>query len=448
MFKTFTFQVILRVILILINLVVFAFIFGDERLFFNQVILFLLLCIQVAELIRYVSRTNRELAKFLLAIKHSDFSISFNKSRLGGSFKDLDQAFSEIIKTYKSTTTDKEVQYQYLQQVVSHVSIGILSIEEDGTISLVNHSAQQLLDVEDIRNWKILHTQLPNFCSAVDQIEQDGRRLIELKDDEQKKLSVQVTTIHLPENNYRLVTFQDIQNEINQKEIEAWHKLIRILTHEIMNSATPISSLTETMQAMLKKDNQLVTPTALTEETIEDLSFSLQTIQKRSDGMLAFIDDYRKITKVPHPKPEKVEVQSLFQRIQTLTHADLKKNGIALKTNIENVSDIILDPRLIEQVLLNLIKNSQYALTQTTTPEIQLLAYMEGQRFVIEVRDNGSGIEEKELQEIFIPFFTTKKDGSGIGLSLSRQIMHLHGGTLTAHSEPQKTSFYLRFKKN
>ncbi|HNP18637.1 MAG TPA: ATP-binding protein [Fulvivirga sp.] len=447
-YKRFSFKVVLRIALITANSFALSIIFGDDRLFFNQIILFVVLVIQIVELLKFVKHTNRELAKFLLAIKHRDFSINFQKSNLGDSFKELNNAFSEMIEIYKKTKTDQEAQFQYLRMVVSNVNIGIISIEDGLDITLMNKSAEEILKIKGIRNWNIFKEKHPLFSKEIDQIGKEGRKLIELKQHgDSKTLSVDVSSMIMLDKSYKLITLQDIKNEIEQKEIEAWHKLIRILTHEIMNSATPISSLSETMQMMLEHDGKQIALSNLTEDTINDLRFSLQTIRKRSNGMLDFIDDYRKLTKVPTPVKELTNVANLIKEVEVLVKPDLIKKGIQLIVRSELDIALNIDAKLIQQVLLNLIKNAAYAVNESPNPIIRLSVYDIDNKTIIEVSDNGMGIPEKEISEIFIPFYTTKKTGSGIGLSLSKQIMHLHGGTIKVKSiKDEGATFLLSFK--
>ncbi len=432
----------------MLNLLAFSYIFGDERLFFNQIILFIILIIQVYELIRFLNYTNKELAKFILSIRHNDFSINFRRSKIGRSFEELHDAFDDVIQAYEETKIEKQAQFEYLRLVVSSINVGIISLENDQNIVLMNKPAERVLHVKGIKNWKILKEKAKSFTDQIESLGKSGRKLIELAiDGENQTLSVDVVSMKMLDKNYKLITFQDIRGEIEQKEIEAWHKLIRILTHEIMNSATPISSLTETMQTVFEKEGKSKTIDELGNEDIEDLLFSLKTIQRRSNGMLTFIDDYRKLTKVAKPKLKQESVAALFGTTKDLLKAELDKQGIELYSYIDNIESLDIDTSLIEQVLINLIKNSSYAVAKVDNPKIDLLAYHENGRVIIEVKDNGSGIQEKELKEIFVPFFSTKKEGSGIGLSLSKQIMHLHEGTIRVKSEVGKgTSFYLVFK--
>ncbi len=449
LFSLFAFKLIIRLVLILANMAALTIIFGDSRLFFNQIILAIILIIQVAELIRFINHTNRELSKFLLAIKHSDFSINFNNSKVGSSFTMLNDAFSDIIQSYKEAKIEKEAQFQYLRLVVSRMSAGIISIENDYDIVLMNEPAEEALGISGVKNWKILSEKLPGFTSEIESMDDESKKLIELsKGGDKKTLSVQVKSMIILDKTYKLITFQDIHGVIEEKEIEAWHKLIRILTHEIMNSVTPISSLTETMHSMLERDGQKISTADMDEEMIDDLIFSLKTIQRRSNGMLAFIDDYRKLTRVAKPIPTPIEVNEIVEGIKVLMINEIKKGNIDLHIDVKP-DDLVInaDAHLIEQVLINLIANAIHALSGKTQPQLDIKGYQENGLKVIEIKDNGSGIPEKELKEIFIPFFTTKNEGSGIGLSLSKQIMHLHGGTIKVKSEVDfGTSFYLTFK--
>ncbi len=449
-FRRFSFLVGLRIFFIMGNLLLIAVIFGDPRLFFNQIILGIILVLQVLDLIRFVNKTNRELSKFLLAIKQSDYSINFKGTKSGSSFKELYDAFDQIISTYKEVKIEREAQYQFLLILVEHINIGIISISGKDDITLLNKPAKKILGLSDVRTWKAIEAKNPNFSKEVMNLQDEGRKLIEvIHDGEKRTLSLDVSSMKLIGKDNKLITFQDIKSEIEQKEIEAWHKLIRILTHEIMNSITPISSLTETMQMVMQKDDgQPKNSQEIDDESLSDLLFSLKTIQKRSEGMLEFVDDYRKLTRVPKPNPEIVKVEELFKSVGMLMEAELKKEGISMKiTTKPEELEIEMDQTLIEQILINLITNSRHALEKTASPSISLSAYERDGRKVVEVADNGSGIKPNELEEIFVPFFSTKDHGSGIGLSLSKQIMNQHHGNIRVNSTVGKgTTFFLEFR--
>lgn len=446
-YKRFTFLVVLRIALLLTTVVVIGFIFGDQRLFFNQIILGLVLIIQVWELVRFVNHTNRELAKFFYTIRHSDFSITLKHSILGKSFKELHTNMAEIVLAFKQVKIEKEAQFHFLQMLVNQLHIGIIAIEKHDQIMLINPTAEYLVGMKGLKNWKLLETHNPKFTEEIAHLGQNGKKLLELKNGNNARfLSVDVRTLIIPGKPLKLITVQDIDSEIEQKEIEAWHKLIRILTHEIMNSVTPISSLTETMQSMLQDKAGNETPlSALRQETISDMRFSLNTIQKRSNGLLHFVENYRKLTKIPKPVMEDVSIQFFLTSIEKLMITELNRKNISFHVSSEDAA-FRADPILIEQVLINLIANSIHAVANVADPRIEVKGYSNEHNAIIEVTDNGKGIHPKELSEIFIPFFTTKKEGSGIGLSLSKQIMSLHGGSVKVQSELNAgTSFFLHF---
>jgi len=448
-YKGFSVSVTFRVILLLATMIGMALIFGRADLFFNQIILGLLLIFQIYELLRYVNQTNRDLAKFLLSIKNADFTIHFSQKKADKSFRELHHAFREITESYKQVKIEKEAQFQYLEQIVRHISVGIISLKGDDHIALINHPALDILQILHYNYWHNLRLSNAAFVQEVEQMREGESKLLEVPvNNEIKRLSTHVSRMVLLGQTYKIITFQDIENEINQNEIAAWNKLIRILTHEIMNSVTPIVSLTETMQMMIENEKgEIRQLSEINQDYLADLAFSLKTIQKRSDGLLQFVEDYRKLTKVPVPQIVQLSVKSLFETVSQLMRGEMRKRNIRFQIAV-TPDDLFIeaDSKLIEQVLINLLTNSMHAVAENTEPEIRLLAYKENHRKVIEVSDNGIGIDEDKLDKIFIPFFSTKEGGSGIGLSLSKHIMTLHKGNIKVNSQPgQQTSFYLIF---
>jgi len=266
---------------------------------------------------------------------------------------------------------------------------------------------------------------------------------------ERKQLSLEVIEIQLLNKPYLIITFQDIRSEIEQKEIEAWHNVIRILAHEMLNSFTPVSSLASTMKSLTEDEKgELLTIDQLDNEDIQDINMAASTIKKRSEGLLEFVKDYRTISNVPIPKKQKIMVKQFLMNIESLMKSALEKANIDfIILPIPTNATIEVDPKLIEQVLINLINNSIHALQGRVAPKITLNYNVLPDKKVILLTDNGMGIEEKIMNQIFIPFYTTKKNGSGIGLSLSKSILKKHEGNLLVNSEVGKyTSFSLIFK--
>ena len=448
--RKFSFLVVVRISLITVNLIVIASIFGDDRLFFNQMILSTILLVQVFELIRFVNTTNRDLTKFINAIRQSDFTINFSKDELGKSFTGLFDSMSVMLDTYKKVKIEKEAQFHLMQQIISHVSMGIIVIENKTEIILINESARNILKVPFLKTWKGLETKLPEFVAQVKKLPGDDQILMRtVIEGEKIDLSLNSTRFTLLDNMLQLITFSDIKSEIEQKEIEAWLRLIRILTHEIMNSVTPISSLSETMRQMLEKgDHEPKEVADIDNEVLKDILFSTNTIHKRSEGLLEFVEDYRKLTKVPKPDLIEVDIKEMLEEIYDLMSTEISQRNIDLKIEVDDTFIIELDKNLVTQIVINLIKNSFDALANTGNKQIVVDVFNRNRRKVIAISDNGSGIDQKDIEDIWVPFFTTKKEGSGIGLSLSRQIMKLHGGKIRAHSVPGKeTTFSLEFRE-
>ncbi|MEM6843149.1 MAG: ATP-binding protein [Bacteroidota bacterium] len=446
--KRFSVLVIIRVALLLATLIGFALIFGRADLFFNQIILGSLILIQVYELVRFVTQTNAELAKFLLSIKYSDFTINFSRSN-HSAFKVLHPAMQEIMEAYQQVKIEKEAQYQYLRLLVKHLKVGIISVKDEDEITLMNPPALALLKTDAYHHWKNIQTNRPQLSQAVESMQDGESRLVELSIlGELRRLSVQLSRVRLLNESYQIITLHDIEDEINRSETKAYHKLIRILTHEIMNSVTPISSLSETLLMMLEDKPGTIKPKEqLGDDYLEELAYSLRTIQKRTDGLLSFVEDYRRLTKVPQPQPQLLVVESLFSSVSQLMRGELEKTGIDLKTQCETQDlSVFADQRQLEQVLINLLTNSIQAVAHQENPSIILRASQQNDKTILEVADNGPGIPDNKLDQIFIPFFSTKEKGSGIGLSLSQHIMALHRGSIRVQSQPSlETVFSLAF---
>ncbi len=448
--RRFYFLVMLRVLLLVAAIFAFTFIFGRAEMIINHIIIASVIIVQVIEMIHFVNRTNRELTRLFNSIAHHDFAITFREGNYGRSFKELETSLNAMIESYKTVKIEREAQYHLLQRLVTNLNIAIIAVQNNADISIINPAAEKLIGETGTKNWNILERLKPSFTKLIEEIGDNGRKLAEWKmGGESKILSIDVSTNLLLDLPHRLIIIQDINQEIEQKEIEAWHKLIRILTHEIMNSVTPISSLTETTQSMLRNRDGVIRKAAeLNDETISDIEFSLRTIQKRSEGLLEFVEAYRTLSKIPKPVLAPVEIQSLLASVEQLMREEVSKNKIVLRVNISTTTKIVsMDRTLIEQVLINLISNSIHALAGRPEPKIILSAYDTDGRLIIEVYDNGHGIPDKVLAHIFVPFFSTRQEGSGIGLSLSKQIMSSHGGNITVKSIPEvETRFFLNFK--
>jgi len=449
-YKRFRIQCILRVILLSVCLLIFFYILFNTTLFAALFIAGALILYQVYALIRYAERINRDLNRFFTSVRYSDFSETFKDDGLGPSFDGLRKAFSEVINAFRKTRAEKEEHYRYLQTVVQHVGIGLMAFQPNGDVELINNAAKRLLNVASLKNIKSLESFSRPLVEALFKIKPRGRALIKVENqNEMLHLALYATRFRLRGRDFSLVSIQNIHSELEEKEIDAWQKLIRVLTHEIMNSITPISSLASTINELIKDSYQLH-PSAekIDSESLSDINEAAQTIQKRSQGLLHFVDGYRNLTLIQEPSFQIFPVSELFARVEKLLQPSLKEKTIRFQLKINpQTLELSADPELVEQVLINLLLNALQAVEKQEDAWIRLEAYLDKRgRINIQVKDNGPGIPPENMDKIFIPFYSTKEGGSGIGLSLSRQIMHLHHGTITAHSDPQKeTVFNLRF---
>ncbi len=417
-----------------------------------------LIILQVYFLIRYVNNTNYSLVKFLDALKTEDYSVYFSPSKKGDSFSKVYDDFNLIIKIFKRNKIEKEAQYKYFKYILEHVNLGIISIRKedlykehaDSEILFLNRAACEILRQPQHKYWHRIASKIPWFAQEVKSLADGGKSLVDFGDDvERKQLSLEVMEIQLLNAPYLIIAFQDIRSEIEQKEMEAWHNVIRVLAHEMLNSFTPVSSLASTIKSLTESGNgQPLAREALEDEDIQDINMAANTIKKRSDGLLVFVKDYRTISNVPVPKLEPINVKKFLSEIQLLMSAPAQEAGVQIKLLPVPANAVVkMDTKLIEQVMINLINNSIHALNGIPDPLIKLSCIVEQDKTIILVTDNGKGIEEEIMNQIFIPFYTTKKNGSGIGLSLSKNILKKHGGNLLVSSQVGvNTTFSLIFK--
>ncbi|MBC8185714.1 GHKL domain-containing protein [candidate division KSB1 bacterium] len=446
-FRNFRINCTLRIFFLFTLLLIFSFLVFNTELIAVMVILGLIIIFQICSLIEYVEKSNRDYVRFLEAIKYEDFSLSFSGKKLGKSFDELKTAFNDVLRKFQKTRAEKEEHHRYMQTVVQHIGIGLLSFETDGEVKLVNTAAKRLLKVNVLKNINSLKHGNPLLVETLFQLKPGDKKLVKIeKNGETQQVIIYGTEFILREQKYTLVSLQNIQTELEEKEMEAWQNLIRVLTHEIMNSITPIASLASTVNNLLADcQNDTQKCAQLESETIEDISSAAQTIEKRSKGLLNFVESYRKLTRIPRPDFQIFTISYLFSRIEQLMKTKMEEDKINFFSDIDPESlELTADPEMVEQVLINLLLNAIDAVKTKQKGKIKLLARMDSMgRVIIQVSDNGAGIIQSVLDKIFIPFFTTKQEGTGIGLSLSKQIMRLHRGNISVTSEPGVERFLL-----
>ncbi len=448
-FKQFRFNIILRVLLLTATCLA-LFITLSSAYTFTPLLVAGLIIYQVWSMIRYVDRTNRELASFLESIRYSEFTRSFQISDSSSSFNELNTAFNDVMKDFQQVRSEREEHFQYLQSIVQNIDISILAYQRDGTVEMINPAAKKLFQVntlKDINKLRSLSEQLANTLLAMNPGE---NKLVKVQDEEDiLQLAIYATEFKVKEKVIMLTTIKNIQSVLEEQETAVWQKLIRVLTHEIMNSIAPISSLSSTIESMLKPytTGEKSAP-EIDLETLNEIKGALQTINKRSTGLMNFVETYRSLTKIPTPNFEVISMKEVIGNVHTLMKKEVEEKKISFTFECEpEIIELHIDEKLIEQVLINLVKNSLQALEGCKDSKIHIRGYYNKRgRPSIQVSDNGQGILKDVIDRIFIPFFTTKRSGSGIGLSLSRQILRLHGGSITAQSVPDKeTTFTMTF---
>lgn len=448
-FKNFRLNIVVRVLVIIAAAALFISIVRNKDFIISTFILGAIILIQIVGLVRYVERTNRKLTVFLESIRHSDFVSSFSDHGLGKSFDDLNIAFNEVINEFKKARAAKEEHYNYLQTVVQHVSIAIIVFRKDGKVDMINNAFKRIFRLNNLRYIHELSSIDKNLAEILLHINAGESDLIKVfNEDELLQLAVRATEFRMRGEDFVLVSLQNIHNELEAKEMDSWQKLIRVLTHEIMNSITPIVSLSSTVKGLLIDEEEVKLRDDIDQDDVESARSGLNTIERRSQGLLNFVEIYRNLTRIPKPNFRYFSVRELFDRIETLLQPKIEDRQIDCKCKtIPSQLMLTADPDLIEQVLINLVINSIHAVQDVEKPMIRVLATTTVNHHVnISVTDNGYGIKPDNIEKIFVPFFTSKKEGSGIGLSLSREIMRLHKGNITVRSKPDvETVFTLHF---
>jgi two-component system, NtrC family, nitrogen regulation sensor histidine kinase NtrY len=450
-FSTLKWSFGVRVALLVFSTYLLGQLVSSKALFLTQVGMGALVGWQIWQLIKSVKRNEEEVLNFLNSIQYDDLTARYNTDGENPTINRLNQEFNRVLERLRNLRKEKEADFQYMKNIVQHVGIGLLTFDKSGDVQIINTAAKRLLKVHNLHNIKELSSIHESLVDILFRLRTGGRDLLRLNvQGEMMQLAVFAIELNLKGKLFKLVSLQNIHNELEEKEMEAWQNLVRVLTHEIMNSVTPISSLAGTVEDDLKlKMGNTSGQILLSGEDLDDLQLAVATIQKRSEGLIRFVQDFRNLTQVPQPRLAEVLVKPLLEELLMLHKKEIEASNIQVIMRVEDPKMTIhVDKSLIEQVIINLFKNAMQAFDEENTHRIiELKAYRgEKARPIISIKDNGTGIEPEALEKIFIPFFTTKKNGSGIGLSLSRQIMRKHQGTLAVRSQMEEgTEFLLKF---
>jgi two-component system, NtrC family, nitrogen regulation sensor histidine kinase NtrY len=444
----FASQLTVRLALLLATLVLLAYLIAATDMVAVVALVGGLAIAQAYFVIHFVHRTNRELDRLLAAIRHDDFQQSFSIGELGSTFADLGRTFEDVMQRFRAERLDREAQRRYLEALVEHVPVALLAVHDGGAVELLNNAARRLLDLAGDTTTQQLISHGAAFQRDLAQCK-SGTRIVTrmVVDGVERHLILSATQIVVVGRASRLIALQDIQRELERSELSAWQDMARILSHEILNSLTPIASLARTGEDMVeelaRRDGQ-----GDGDELVADLGAALQTMARRSDGLMRFVRSYREFTQMPPPTLKPVALDEYLRRFEKLFLTEWAGRGVALEISPAPPGVTVLaDDALLDQAVINLLRNAADAAvgggaaggaaTAGKAPRVWLDARLsERGRPVIEIGDNGPGLDESLGDQIFLPFFTTKPEGSGIGLALARQVMLVHKGAISASQRP------------
>jgi two-component system nitrogen regulation sensor histidine kinase NtrY len=445
-FNRYEWRLLLRVFLLLLVLTVTAFVIVSLGQLLYLVILLPLVAYSVVDMIRFQKKAQDEVNQFVESIHYRDFSRHFDVRKAPNELKPLRKGFNDINTTFKLISRERETQYHYLQKILELVDTGILSYEEEtGETGWINEAFKTIIGVPYLKTVHSLEKREPSLYGELIKLKPGDSKIITVtRNQQQVKILVNASLMRSDDKLYKLIAFQNVNEALDETESKAWSKLLNVMTHEIMNSVAPISSLADTLK------NRLQSPDiaeSLPHSDLEDIELGIDTIKRRSEGLLKFTESYRSLNKITKLDLNKIMVRNIFENLNSLMTPTLEKKNIELEIILRDPTlSIEADINLIEQVMINLLVNAIEAVKDREEPRITLTAEIQGGKTFVKVIDNGLGMPPELLDKIFIPFFSTRKTGSGIGLSLCKQIMLLHKGNIQVQStEGKGSAFVLSF---
>ncbi len=437
-------RIILRIVLLFVALSAASF-FIVKQWYMLLALLAPVICYQLYEFFKSQKKTQDELNEFVEAVHYRDFSRYFDVKHASADIQPLRKGFNEINTTFKVISKEKETQYQYLQKILELVDTGILSYEMDsGEVVWMNETLKRMLELPHLKQMQSLSKRDKVLFDEIALLKPGDAKIITVHLEKNTfKALLSATAFQTEGKKFKLIAFQNVNEALDETESKAWQKLLSVMTHEIMNSIAPISSLAETLKSRL----HLAAP-QIQGDAVEDLELGIDTIRRRSEGLLKFAETYRNLNKITTLNLKKIYVRELFANLHQLMQPTFEQKKIELEIILPNPElQMEADISLLEQVFINLIVNALEAVKEKEHPKIILSASQSAdKKITLKVADNGQGMPEEVMEKIFIPFFSTRKTGSGIGLSLCKQIIMLHKGTIQVQSvEGQGTVFKMHF---
>ena len=397
----------------------------------------------------HINRTNKELTRFLDAARYADFSQRFSFEDMGTGFDELGQTFTEILTRQRRMRTSQQEEVRHLRALIEHIPVPLMTVHGDDSVTLQNNASRRLFGTAHVVRLGDFRQFGEGFYNAISEAIPGNRQLVVFTvEGDEYKLTLATSEIVVAGDSQRVISLQDIQSELDETQAEAWQDLVRVLTHEIMNSITPVTSLAKTARDVVEDIVQNTDPEAPTSADLTDLKDAVTTLARRSDSLMQFVDSYRQVTRMAPPHKKRIRLGDLFEATKRLVMAEWPEDSVHLECDVQPTGlDVYADRDLLEPVLLNLLHNAWYATEGISSPGIQLSSRLNRRgNVIIEVSDNGPGVPEEIAGKIFVPFFTTRRGGSGVGLALARQVMIAHGGFIrVATSDAGGARFTLTF---
>jgi two-component system nitrogen regulation sensor histidine kinase NtrY len=447
-FNRYEWRLLLRVIFLFIAITATSVVVVSGRgAYIYGVLTIPMVVFSVLDLIRFQRKAQDEVNQFVESIHYRDFSRHFDVRRAPNELKPLRKGFNEINTTFKLISRERETQYHYLQKILELVDTGLLSYEQEtGETGWINEAFKNLIGVPYLKTIHSLEKREPELYADIIKLKPGDAQVLSItRNQQQVKMLVSASVMRSDEKMYKLVAFQNVSEALDETESKAWSKLLNVMTHEIMNSVAPISSLADTLK------NRLQSPEitgGIANADLEDIELGIDTIKRRSEGLLKFTESYRSLNKITKLDLNKILVRNMFENLNSLMRPTLEKKHIELEIILRDPALAIeADINLIDQVMINLLVNAIEAVKDKPEPRITLSAEAKANnKILVKIMDNGLGMPPELLDKIFIPFFSTRKTGSGIGLSLCKQIMLLHKGNIQVQStEGKGATFILQF---
>lgn len=444
MFQSFkTYKLLFLRLIIIVAAIEVSIYFFKKDLLFTAILGLFIVFLLLREMFFYVRNFVLIYNKTIASILQNDFSSDFSKHKLNDNYADLFHLY-ESLKAKENEQISKDIVYR---SILNNIETGIIILQKqdnDWNIFLMNDYFSTHFNVPKVSKWKYLKNQLPTLCEIIEQDDfQEIKTSIEISINEQNNQTfvLQASRTEIFELDYFIVLLDSIQNVVEKKEKEAWVNLMKVISHELLNSITPIRSICQNLQDLVEQDS-------LSDEDLEDVKNSVETMLRRSDHLQKFVEGYRKLAMLPSPKKEKIELQHLIDNCIQIMNPLFKEKNIEVLNTITFKRFIHVDSQQIEQVLINLLTNSFHAVKDNLQKQIFISAEAKENRIFIKISDNGNGIEKEIENKIFLPFFTTRPEGAGIGLTLSKNIIEAHGGYISHKNEDGKTVFEISLIEN